>query len=105
MKKIYFVGNTLKNPSFLIEVNTTKKIINIYKPDKYSKKENFYEKYALGSLIINTEYDDITFVKKPVSYKSKGLADLPVYPSLFVPEITFNINNTCLVVSKKINSD
>ena len=45
----FFVGKKTK-PSFLLEVIPEKKIISIYKPDKYSKNEEFYEKYALGEI-------------------------------------------------------
>ena len=85
----FFVGDKLK-PSFLIEV--IKKKISIYKPDKYSKNEKFYEKYSLGKLLIRTKYNDIIFLKKPVSYKK----------FLFSPEIIFRIKNKYLIVSKTI---
>ena len=87
----FFVGDKLK-PSFLIEVIPKQKIISIYKPDKYSKNEEFYEKYSLVKLLIQTKYNDIIFVKKPVSYKN----------FLFSPEIIFKIKNKYLVVSKTI---
>jgi hypothetical protein len=74
---IFFVGKKSK-PSFLLEVIPDKKIINIYKPDKYSKNEDFYEKYSLGEMIISTKFTNIVFSKKPVSYKSYYL---------FVPKI------------------
>ena len=43
----FFVGDKLK-PSFLVEIIKKQKIVSIYKPDKYSKNEEFYEKYSLG---------------------------------------------------------
>ena len=43
-QKSFFVGDKIK-PSFLIEINTKQKIVSIYKPDKISKNEEFYEKY------------------------------------------------------------
>jgi len=82
----FFVGDK-SQPSFLIEI-TKQKIISIYKPDKYSKNEEFYEKYSLGKLVIQTKYNDI-FVKKPVSYKN----------FLFSPEILLRIKNKYLIVS------
>lgn len=87
----FFVGNKTK-PSFLIEIRQKPKTISIYKPDKYSKNEEFYEKYALGKLVIQSKYDNIIFVKKPVPYKN----------NLFVAEIIFKIKNKYLVVSKTI---
>jgi len=88
----FFVGDKLK-PSFLIEVITKQKIINIYKPDKYSKNEEFYEKYSLGKLLIQTKYNDIIFVKNPVSYKDDFL---------FSPEMIFRIKNKYFIVSNMI---
>ena len=88
----FFVGNDVK-PSFLIEVITKQKIISIYKPDKYSKNEEFYEKYSLGKLLIQTKYNDIIFVKKPVSYKDNFL---------FSPEMMFRIKNKYFIVSNTI---
>jgi len=90
-QKSFFVGDKLK-PSFLIEINTKQKIISIYKPDKISKNEEFYEKYSLGKLIIQTKYKDIIFEKKPVSYKH----------FLFSPKIIFKVKNKYLVVAKTI---
>jgi hypothetical protein len=87
----FFVGDKRK-PSFLVEVIKKQKQIIIYKPDKYSQNEEFYEKYSLGKLLLQTKYDNIIFVKKPVPYKQK----------LFVPEIIFKIKNKCLIVSKTI---
>ena len=87
----FFVGDKLK-PSFLVEIIKKQKIVSIYKPDKYSKNEEFYEKYSLGKLLIQTKYDNIIFVKKPVPYKK----------NLFVTEIIFEIKNKYLIVSKKI---
>jgi hypothetical protein len=87
----FFVGDKSK-PSFLLEVTPKKKIISIYKPDKYSKNEEFYEKYSLGKEVITTKYDNIIFSKTPVEYKHY----------LFVPEITLKIKNKYLVISKSI---
>ena len=87
----FFVGDKLK-PSFLVEVNKKKKIVSIYKPDKYSKNEDFYEKFSLGKLLIQTKYDNIFFIKKPVPYKKY----------LYTTEIIFEIKNKYLIVSKTI---
>ena len=87
----YFVGNKTK-PSFLLEIIPSKKIISIYKPDNYSKKEEFYEKYSLGEMVIKTKFNNIIFSKKPVPYKNY----------LFVPEIILKIKNKYFSVSKTI---
>ena len=88
----FFVGKKTK-PSFLLEVIPEKKIISIYKPDKYSKNEEFYEKYALGEMIITTKFNNIVFIETPVSYKNH----------LFVPIIILKIKNKYFVVSKTIS--
>ena len=88
----FFVGKKSK-PSFLLEVIPKKKIISIYKPDKFSKNEEFYEKYALGEMIITTKFKDIIFIKNPVSYKN----------NLFVPIIILKIKNKYFVISKTIS--
>ena len=87
----FFVGDRLK-PFFLVEIYPNKKIVSIYKSDKYSKNEDFYEKYALGKLLITTKYNDIIFVKKPVSYKN----------ALLVPEIILKTKTGCIIVSKTV---
>jgi hypothetical protein len=88
----FFVGEKSR-PSFLLEVILDKKRINIYKPDKYSKNEEFYEKYSLGEMIIATKFDEILFCRKPVSYKNHYL---------FVPKIMVKIKNKYFIVSKTI---
>ena len=88
----FFVGKKSR-PSFLLEVIPDKKIISIYKPDKYSKNEDFYEKYALGKMIITTKFNNIVFSKNPVSYKN----------NLFVPIIILKIKNKYFSVSKTIS--
>ena len=87
----FFVGEKSK-PSFLVEVIPNKKLISVYKPDKYSKNEEFYEKYSLGELIISTKFNNIIFSKKPVTYKNH----------YFVPKIIIKIKNNHVVVSKTI---
>lgn len=88
----FFVGKKSR-PSFLVEILPDKKIISIYKPDKYSKNEEFYEKYSLGKMIITTKYNNIIFNKNPVSYKNH----------LFVPKIILKIKNKKILVSEKIS--
>ena len=64
--KSFFVGSK-SNPSFLVEV--TPKKIHVYRPDAYSKKEEFYERYSLGQKVMETTYSDILFKKSPISFK------------------------------------
>jgi len=91
MTTSFFVGDKSK-PSFLLEIIPKKKTISIFKPDKYSKNEEFYEKYSLGKEVITTKYDNIMFSKNPVEYKHH----------LFVPQIMLKIKNKYLVISKSI---
>lgn len=87
----FFVGNKIK-PSFLIEIIKKKKMISCYKPDIYSKNEEFYEKYSLGEQLIDSKYNDIIFIKKPIPYKNH----------LYVPEIILKIKNKYFLISNKI---
>ena len=82
-----------QNLLFYLKLYLKKKIISIYKPDKFSKNEEFYEKYALGEMIITTKFNDIIFIKNPVSYKN----------NLFVPIIILKIKNKYFVISKTIS--
>lgn len=86
-----FVGSKTK-PSFLIEINLKKKIFSVYQPDEFSKKEEFFERYSLGKLLITTKYNEIIFLKKPVPYKD----------NLYVPEVIFKIKKKYLFISKTI---
>jgi len=65
MKSI-FIGSKAK-PTYLVEINPAKKEIHIYKPDRFSKHEEFYEKYSLGQLVLTSKYDKI--IVQPVAYK------------------------------------
>jgi len=86
-----FLGNKSK-PNFLVEILPKKKQISIYKPDKYSKNEEFYEKYSLGQLLITTNYNEIICEKKPIPYKD----------FLFTPKLIFKIKNNYLCVSNTL---
>jgi hypothetical protein len=57
MKSI-FIGSKAK-PTYLVEIHPAKKQIHIYKPDRFSKNEEFYEKYALGQEVLTAKYDKI----------------------------------------------
>jgi len=89
-----YIGDKIK-PSFLMEVSPKNKIIKIYKPDKYSKNEEFYEKYTLGKEIINTKYDEIIYIKEPVPYKKSSYSK-----QFIVSEIIIKIHNKYLYISK-----
>jgi len=66
----YFVGSKT-SPEFLVELQKKTKDIIIYKPDKYSKDEEFYEKYALGKVVIKAKNAEIIFTQNVISYKKK----------------------------------
>jgi hypothetical protein len=65
-----FVG-TKSNPSFLVEIN--EKTVAIYQADRISKADptlDFYETYALGKKVVETQYETVQFpYKPPVEYK------------------------------------
>lgn len=87
----YFVG-TKSIPEFLVEVSKKTKQVSIYKPDKYSKDEEFYEKYSLGKLVWTSSYEDIIFTKKTVAYKKQK----------YTQEIIIKAKNKYILVSEKI---
>lgn len=90
----YFVGNKSK-PSFLLEVIPSQKLITIYKPDEYSKNEEFYEKYSLGTVIIKTKFKKLEFSKKPIPYKN----------FLYTPEAILLIKNIKFNIGKSIEEN
>lgn len=87
----YFVG-TKSNPEFLVEVSKKTKEVSIYKPDKYSKEEEFYEKYSLGKIVWTSSYEDLVFTKKIVAYKKQK----------YTPELIIKAKNKYLLVAEKI---
>lgn len=87
----YFVG-TKSAPEFLVDVSKKTKQVSIYKPDKYSKDEEFYEKYSLGKLVWTSTYEDIVFTKNAVAYKTHK----------YTPELIIKAKNKYILVSGKI---
>jgi hypothetical protein len=86
--KSFFVGSK-SNPSFLVEV--TSKKITVYKPDEYSKGEDFYERYSLGQKVLETNYSKI-FSKKTTPYKKH----------LYVPELIVVIKKKPVLIQNRI---
>jgi hypothetical protein len=85
----YFVGSK-SSPEFLVEL--CKKDLTIYKPDKYSKNEEFYEKYALGKVIFTAKNAEIIFTQNTISYKKEK----------YTPELIIRSNDKYIMVNKKI---
>ena len=81
----YFVGSKT-TPDFLVELN--KNNLTIYKPDKYSKDEEFYEKYALGKVVFTAKNAEIIGGKRaspltpPCSFRK-----LPILESFWEIEL------------------
>jgi len=88
-----FVGSE-KNPTFLVEIN---KNITVYKPDKYSKNEDPYEKYILGEIILETSFDSVI-------YKGLTKYNIPGYPikAYITPEIIIRIKDKYICISNKL---
>jgi hypothetical protein len=64
--KYIFIGDT-NEPFYMIELNKTNHSIMIFKPDKYSKKLNdFFEKYYLGEILYEINYEKIIFIKNDI---------------------------------------
>ena len=87
--KIYFVGSKT-TPDFLVELN--KNNLTIYKPDKYSKDEEFYEKYALGKIVFIAKNAEIIFTQTVISYKKEK----------YTPELIIRTKDKYILVSKNI---
>jgi hypothetical protein len=85
----YFVGSK-SSPEFLVELR--KKDLTIYKPDKYSKNEEFYEKYALGKIVFMAKNAEIIFTQNTVSYKKEK----------YTPELIVRANDKYILVNKNI---
>jgi len=87
----FFVGSKSK-PSFLVEVSPKK--ITVYQPDKYSKKEDFFERYYLGKKVLETSYSKFLLKTLPVPYKH--------YSVPYVPEIIVIIKKKQVLIKNRI---
>jgi len=85
----YFVGSKT-SPEFLVELN--KNNLTIYKPDKISKDEEFYEKYALGKVVFTAKKAGIIFTQNTVSYKKEK----------YTPELIIRTKDKYILVNKNI---
>jgi len=89
-----FVGSE-KKPTFLVEIN--KKNVTVYKPDKYSKNEDPYEKYSLGEIVLETSFDAII-------YKGLMKYNIPGYSmnSYITPELSIRIKDKYICITNKL---
>lgn len=87
----YFVGSKT-SPEFLVELQKKTKDLTIYKPDKYSKDEEFYEKYALGKVVIKVKNAEIIFTQNVISYKKEK----------YTPELIIRANDKYILVNNTI---
>jgi len=88
----YFVGSKT-TPEFLVELYKKTNNITIYKPDKYSKDEEFYEKYALGKVVFTAKNAEIIFTQNVVSTHK-------IYK--YTPELIIRTNDKYILVNKNI---
>ena len=91
----YFVGSKT-SPEFLVELRKKKTKyhnLTIYKPDKYSKDEEFYEKYALGKVVFTAKNAEIIFTQNVVSAHK-------IYK--YTPELIIRTNDKYILVNKNI---
>ena len=85
--EIFGVYNRMKSiligkkgkPTYLVEIDQKKKQLTIYKPDQYSKGEDFYERYVLGEKIVTTKYDKLLFKEAPIAYRDVMYAPKLLY--------------------------
>ena len=85
----FFVGSKT-SPEFLVELR--RKDLTIYKSDKISKDEEFYEKYALGKVVFMAKNAEIIFTQNTVSYKKEK----------YTPELIIRANDKYILVNKNI---
>jgi len=88
-----FVGSE-KNPTFLVEIN---KNITVYKPDKYSKNEDPYEKYSLGEIILETSFDSVIY-KGLMKYNVPGYS-IKAYTT---PQLIIRIKDKYVCISNTL---
>jgi hypothetical protein len=92
-----FIGKKTK-PSFLLEFNKKLKTICVYKPDKYSIRDTeleFFEKYSLGKLVTEIDYDEFIITKDPlINFKDYYY---------YTPEILVKSKNDYILINKSIN--
>lgn len=89
----YFVGSK-SSPEFLVELSKKTKQLNIYKPDKHSKDEEFYEKYSLGKLLFTAKNAEIVFIQNTVSYKKEK----------YTPELIIRTKEKYILVNKNLKT-
>jgi len=84
-----FIG-TNNEPFFMIEINKTNHSILVFKPDKYSKKlKDLFEKYYLGEILYEINYDKIIFMKDD----SKNFNKIKDFQATIVSEILIKVKN------------
>jgi len=88
----FFIGKK-QSPKYLVEIYKKAKRITVSEPDKYSKREEFYDKYALGKTIIDTTYNEIILAKNAEPYKK-------YYK--YSPEIIVRVKDKYYLISEKI---
>lgn len=96
MKSI-LIGKKAK-PTYLVEINPNKKQLTVYKPDQYSKSEEFYEKYVLGETMLTTKYDKLFFKEHPIAYRR--IAGAPEL--LYATEMAIVIKKKQIRISTRI---
>jgi hypothetical protein len=88
----FFIGKK-QSPKYLVEIYKKAKRITVSEPDKYSKREEFYDKYALGKMLIDTKYSEIIFTKSIDPYRK-------YYK--YSPEIIVRVKDKYYLISEKI---
>ena len=91
-----FVGDK-NEPFYMIEINRHHHSILIFKPDKYSKKlTDFFEKYYLGEILYEINYEKIIFIKDDVKHFHKIID----FKTSLLSEILIKIKNNKYILIK-----
>lgn len=84
-----FIG-TNDEPFFMIEINKMNHSILVFKPDKYSKKlKDLFEKYYLGEILYEINYNKIIFMKDG----SKHFNKIKDFHATILSEILIKVKN------------
>lgn len=95
--KYIFIG-LKKSPSFMVEINKESHSILIFKPDKYSEKlKDFFEKYYLGEILYEINYEQIIYMKND----TKNFNKIEDFDTTILSELLIKIKNDKYLLIKE----
>ena len=92
----FFIGNK-SNPYFMLEVNRQNHNIIIFKPDKYSNKlKDYFEKYSLGEILYEINYEKLIFIKND----SKSFDKISDFDTIVFSELLIKLKKNKYILIK-----